>query len=199
MNNYVIISGSTQQKSQSSRLSTVIKSLIDTIDIESHIALIDLAEIKHQEWNKEFWGDEIPCPEWKKTSAILAKSDAIIFVVPEWHGMIPPALMNLLILSERNELSHKPALIVSVSAGNGGAYTVAQLKGFYSKNNRLCFIPDHVIIRNIRDKEFDGDKNSAEDYERLTYSLSILKAYIPGLAHVRQCGVLDYDTWPYGM
>ncbi|AUX91789.1 NADPH-dependent FMN reductase [Mixta gaviniae] len=199
MNNYVIISASTRQESQSSRLSQVIHSLIDTLDPDSMTHIIDLSAVKHMEWNSEFWSDNIPCPNWKTTSAILDASSAIIIVVPEWHGMIPPALLNLFVLAERNELAHKPALIVSISAGSGGAYTVAQLKGFCTKNNRLCFIPEHVIVRQVRDKAFKGDENSADDHERLVYGLNVLKAYIPGFAQVRQSGVLDYDTWPYGM
>lgn len=199
MNSYAIISGSSRQQSQSSRLSKIIRSFIDTVDVDAHTDLIDLAEIKHQEWNSDFWSDEIPCPNWKKTSDILEKSSAIIFVVPEWHGMIPPALVNLLVLSERNELAHKPALIVSVSGGSGGAYPVAQLKGFCTKNNRICFIPDHVVVRNVGGKAFDGDENSVVDSERLLYSLHVLKAYIPGLAHVRQSDILDHNKWPYGM
>ncbi|MNC21466.1 NADPH-dependent FMN reductase [compost metagenome] len=113
--------------------------------------------------------------------------------------MVPPALTNLLILAERHELAHKPALIVSISSGNGGAYVVSHLKANGSKNNRLCFIPDHVIIRNIRSKSFKGDDGSAGDYARLKYATDVLKAYIPALQQVRESGVLDYETWPYGM
>ncbi|WP_431224301.1 NADPH-dependent FMN reductase [Serratia sp. L9] len=199
MNNYVIISGSSRENSQSSRLSHIINTMIAAVDVDAHTDVIDLAETRHQEWNNAFWEKEIPCSNWKKTSHKLAESSAVIFVVPEWHGMVPPALMNLLVLAERNELAHKPALIVSISGGSGGANPVAQLKGFCAKNNRICFIPDHVIVRNVRSKSFNGNEDSAGDEARLSYALSVLKAYIPGLDQVRQSGVLDFETWPYGM
>lgn len=199
MNNYTIISSSTRKNSESLRVSKVIQSIIHENDLDSVINILNLAEIKHMEWNESFWEEEVPCAEWKNTSKLLTSSSAIIFVVPEWHGMIPPALLNLLILSERNELAHKPALIVGVSSGTGGAYIVSQLKGHYSKNNRLCFIPEQVIIRNVRTKLFNGDENSEGDYARLQYATAVLKAYIPALRQVRDSGVLDYKSWPYGM
>lgn len=199
MSNYTIVSSSTRINSESLRVSKVIKSIIHESDPSSTVSILNLAETKHMEWNESFWGEEIPCAEWKNTSKLLMSSSAFIFVVPEWHGMIPPALLNLLILAERNELAHKPALIVSVSSGTGGAYVVSQLKSHCSKNNRLCFIPEQVVIRNVRNKLFNGDENSEGDYARLSYAAAVLKAYIPALLQVREAGVLDFESWPYGM
>jgi chromate reductase len=199
MNNYAIISGSSREGSQSSRLSYKIQHFIETLDHDSQTDLIDLSVTKHQEWNNEFWGEKIPCPSWQKTSNTLAKASAIVIVVPEWHGMAPPALINLFMLAEHNEFSHKPALIVGVSSGNGGAYPVAQLRGFSSKNTKICFIPEHVIVRNVKDKRFEGDDFSQYDQDRLLYSLTVLKAYIPGFDQVRSSGILDYKKWAYGM
>lgn len=198
MNNYVIISSSTRENSQSLRIANEIKNLLSTIDNNPQIELIDLSITHHQEWNNDFWKETIPCPVWKETSQKLIQCNAIIFIVPEWHGMIPPALMNFLILIERNELAHKPALIVSISGGNGGAYPIVMLKGFCSKNNRICFIPDHIIVRNINEISFE-EKVDNDVKERLCYSLEMLKAYIPALELVRKNAVLDYKSWPYGM
>ncbi len=199
MNKYVIISASTRSKSESLRLSGILEALIRSEDPEAVTNILNLAVVRHMDWNEQFWGEEIPCPEWKRSSAMLHSASAFIFVVPEWHGMVPPALTNLLILAERHELAHKPALIVSISSGNGGAYVVSQLKANGSKNNRLCFIPDHVIIRNIKNKAFNGDDDSSGDFARLKYATNVLKAYIPALQLVRESGVLDFETWPYGM
>ncbi|MDR0806724.1 MAG: NAD(P)H-dependent oxidoreductase [Enterobacteriaceae bacterium] len=196
MNKYVIVSCSSRENNQSSRVAAVINNLIIETDGKAQTEIIDLAKTKYQEWNNACWGKDIPCKYWRQGSKILAESDGIIFVVPEWHGMIPPALSNLLILAERNELAHKPALIVSISGGSGGAYPMAQLKGFSNKNNRLCYIPDHVIIRNVSKKALMPEDN---DYKHLLYSLSILSAYMSALTSVRNSGVVDYDSWPYGM
>ncbi|CDG21526.1 putative oxidoreductase [Xenorhabdus poinarii G6] len=198
MNNYVIVSSSTRENSQSIRVAHTIKKLLSNIDNDANIELIDLAIIHHQEWSNEFWKEAIPCPAWRETSRKLTYCNAIIFVVPEWHGMIPPALMNFLVLIERNELAHKPALIVSISSGNGGTYPIVMLKGFCSKNNRICFIPDHIVVRHVSDITFENDLD-CDVSARLCYSLGMLKAYIPALELVRQNAVLDYETWPYGM
>ncbi|HFO2533759.1 TPA: NADPH-dependent FMN reductase [Yersinia enterocolitica] len=196
MNKYVIVSCSSRENNKSSKVAATINGLIYETDNEAQIKIIDLEKIKLQEWSNACWGKDIPCDYWRQSSQILAESEGIIFVVPEWHGMIPPSLCNLLILAERNELAHKPALIISISSGSGGAYPIAQLKGFSSKNNRLCYIPDHVILRHINSKDL-AQQN--DDRERLLYSLNVLKAYIPALASVRNSGVLDFENWPYGM
>ena len=49
----------------------------------------------------------------------------------------------------RFQLGHKPALIVTVSSADGGAYPVAELRMSSYKNNRICYLPEHVILRNV--------------------------------------------------
>ena len=55
-------------------------------------------------------------------SGKLLKSDGFIFVIPEYGGMATPISKNFFLHCNKGELSHKPALIVSISSGNGGSY-----------------------------------------------------------------------------
>ncbi|MCV5978616.1 NAD(P)H-dependent oxidoreductase, partial [Escherichia coli] len=80
-------------------------------------------------------------------------------MTPEWHGMATPALKNFLLLTTANELAHKPALLVSVSVSINGVYPISELRMTGSKNNHVCFLPDHLIVRKS-DKLIDQDANS---------------------------------------
>ena len=68
-------------------------------------------------------------------------------MTPEWNGMATPAIKNFFLYFSSSVLFHKPALIVTVSAGHGGAYPVIELRSSGYKNTKLCYIPEHVIIR----------------------------------------------------
>ena len=69
-----------------------------------------------------------------------------------------------------------------------------------SKNNYICWIPDHVIVRDVED--FLNEINSGkENYtsQKLEYALTILLGYAAALVQVRNSGELDYQRFPYGM
>ena len=86
----------------------------------------------------------------------LYACDAVVFIVPEWGGMIPPALVNLLLLSANGSanglpLGHKPAFAIGVSASGGGSNPISLLKGYAAKNSHLTWLPLHAIIQNVGD------------------------------------------------
>jgi hypothetical protein len=89
-----------------------------------------------------------------------------------------------------------------VSAGTGGSYPVTELRISSYKNTRLCYIPDHVIVRNVG-QMLHGD-NPCEEHDqalrgRITYSLCLLVEYAKALRLVRASGVIDLKAFPYGM
>jgi NAD(P)H-dependent FMN reductase len=116
--------------------------------------------------------------------------------------MVPPGLKNFLLLCSASEVGHKPALIVSVSSGIGGSYPIAELRVSSYKNNRIVYIPEHVIVRNVADV-LHGDVPSGERDEstraRLRYAIRILGEYARALASVRESGAIDHKTFPFGM
>ena len=87
-------------------------------------------------------GMEADCPR-------VAEFDELVVMSPEWSGMVPAGLKNFFLLCGADHLAHKPGLIVGVSASLGGSYPIAELRTSSYKNTRLCYIPDHVIVRNV--------------------------------------------------
>lgn len=202
MSNYVIISGSTRAKSNSSKVANYLKNRLNTIDQESKTDILDLSKANIPNWHEGFWADKIPDDNWAKASALIIAADGLIIVSPEWNGMVPPALMNVFLLTSRSELAHKPGLIVTLSASTGGAYPVAELRSYGAKNNQLCYIPDHVIIRDANHVlNSDNSESDNDNYlrQRIDYSLKMLKVYTDAFITIRQSDVIDLESYPYGM
>jgi len=70
------------------------------------------------------------------------------------------------------------------------------------KNTRICYIPDHVIVRNVG-QVLRGDQ-AADEYAsslraRIEYSLRVLLEYAAALRQVRESGVIDLNRFPCGM
>ena len=166
--------------------------------------LIDLAGNPLPLWDQDLWTDNDP--RWQKAWAPLARElaacDGFVVVSPEWGGMVPPGLKNLLLIAGA-EFAHKPAAIVAVSAGTGGAYPVAELRMSGYKNNHICFIPEHVIIRDVANvmNDHEAAVQSPDAYmrQRLEYTLAVLLEYAGALRQVRESGVLKLKEYPYGM
>jgi hypothetical protein len=111
-------------------------------------------------------------------------------------------LKNFFLLCDRQVLAHKPALIVTVSAGLGGSYPVAELRMSSYKNTRLCYVPDHVIVRNVGQVlhgETPGDEHDAALRRRIDYNARLLLEYAKALVAVRRSGLMDLDAYPFGM
>ena len=119
--------------------------------------------------------------------------------------MVPAALKNFFLLwAATGELSHKPALPCAVSAGEGGAYVISELRMSSYKNNRLCWIPEQLIARQVKSIcNSDVMQNDAQRHEafatRSRYALDLLLAYSRALTSVRGSGVIDHDTYMNGM
>lgn len=156
-------------------------------------------------WDQRVWEND---PEWNSIltplKEQLASSDGFVFVVPEYHGQVPAGLKNFFLLFSKYELGHKPALIVTVSSADGGSYPVAELRMSSYKNNRICYIPDHLIIRHVEkvlnDNPQDND-SSADGYfrERIEWNLQLLKEYAVALRQVRASGIIHNDKFKNGM
>lgn len=199
-----VISGSHRNGSESGKIARhVQQQLASSADVSSTYTL-DLADNPLPLWDPEVWQ---PSEKWERVwspiSAELRASDAFVIIAPEWGGMVPAGLKNFFLLCSRGELAHKPALIVGVSASTGGAYPIAELRMSSYKNTYLCYIPDHVIVRNVRSLLNDPEAPQSPDderiRERLRYALSMLLQYGKALQHVRASGVADLAKYPYGM
>ena len=199
--NLTIISGSHRKNSQSTRVSHIMKQRVEALGHFDEVQVLDLADNPLPLWDESIWeGSE----EWKTLlkpwRATLKASDAFIVVTPEWNGMVPAALKNFFLIFGAIQLGHKPALITSISSSIGGTYPVQELRSSSYKNNRICYIPEHLIIRNV-ETLLTGDKPEEDEYygARIDYNLNLLNEYSKALKLVRDSGVVDHKTWSNGM
>ncbi|UCB55556.1 MAG: NAD(P)H-dependent oxidoreductase [Thiotrichales bacterium] len=199
-----IISGSHRDPSQSEKVARYVE---QTLQQEQGVDtwLYTLANNPLPLWDQSLWEDNA---EWNERLAPirdrLTSSDGFIIVSPEWHGQVPAGLKNFFLLFNRFELGHKPAMIVTVSSADGGSYPVAELRMSSYKNNRICYIPEHVIVRNVEkvlnDKAEDNDQ-AADAYfrERISWALAILKGYAQALKPMRESVQVHHDKFGNGM
>ena len=200
-----IISGSHRNPSQSEKIGKYIKDLFKNEFSDIDPFLYSLADNPLPLWDESIWESD---ETWTKRLAPLkeqfSESDAFVIIAPEWHGQVPSGLKNLFLMFNRFEFGHKPAFIVSVSSGDGGAYPVAELRMSSYKNNRLCYIPEQLIIRNVEkvfnDKAEDNDEKSDSYYkERLNWCLNILLGYGKALKSMRNETEIHNDKFSNGM
>lgn len=143
-----IISGSHRSPSQSEKVANYLRSRLIKAGVETWV--FPLANNPLPLWDQSIWeGNKAWTERLKPLQQELIECDGFIVISPEWHGQVPSGLKNFFLLFSRAELGHKPALLVAVSSGDGGAYPIAELRMSSYKNNRICYIPEHLILRNV--------------------------------------------------
>ncbi len=200
-----IISGSHRNNSQSIKVAGYIeKRLLDT-QLAGETYLFSLAGNPLPLWDESIWeGDEGWQALLDPISRELNSCDGFVVIAPEYHGQVPAGLKNFFLLW-KHEVSHKPALIVAVSSADGGAYPVAELRMSSYKNNRICYIPEQLILRNVEtilnDKGDEKTNPEADNYfrERIDWVLPQLIEYAKALKQVRDSGVTQTDKFGNGM
>ena len=201
-----IICGSHRPDSQSGKVARYIEKALLEYKLCETTWLYDLGGNPLPLWDESIWaGDE----QWQQTLAPLSEElsacDGFVVVAPEWHGMAPAGLKNFFLMwTAGGELAHKPALIVTVSTADGGSYPVAELRMSSYKNSRICYLPEHLIIRYV-DTVFnaDPDQNNAgaQEYfeQRLAYCLEMLREYALAFRQIRASGKTSLATFTSGM
>jgi NAD(P)H-dependent FMN reductase len=201
-----IICGSHRPVSESGKVSRYIEKALVEQGLCDETWLFDLGGNPLPLWDEGIWsGDE----QWQQTLAPLSEQlhscDAFVIVSPEYHGMAPAGLKNFLLMwTAGGEVAHKPALLVTVSVADGGSYPIAELRMSSYKNNRICYLPEHLIIRFV-DTVFNDDpaknKDSAQEYfeARLTYCLEMLREYGLAFRQIRASGKASLENYSSGM
>ncbi len=204
-----IVSGSHRKPSQSMKVAKYIQHDLLDKQLCDEVEILDLSG-DFTSWPIPLWDEGIWDGEqhWvdllTPISKNLASSDAFVIISPEYHGQVPAALKNFFLMWSKGELSHKPAMLVAVSSADGGAYPIAELRMSSYKNNRICYIPEQMIIRNVEAVLNDDPKDndtSADTYfrGRITFNLTILKEYAVALKQVRDSGVTFNPDYKNGM
>ena len=195
-----IIATSHRQKSQSQRISHILRLILNRFNTNLDLYSLDLGETNLPLWTPDKKnGDGIWGNTWKIISKNLNESDGFIFVVPEYGGMATPSAKNLFLLCGEGELTHKPGLIVSVSSGDGGAYPIADLRSFSYKNTHIMWIPENIIIRNVEQYNPGFHGNSIPEWldRRVNYTLKLLLEYALNMQPLR--GLINRKDFGNGM
>ena len=200
-----IISGSHRNPSQSEKVARYLEKAMKQQFDDVEPWVYSLADNPLPLWDQSVWEND---EDWNQRLAPiqqqLSESDAFVIIAPEWHGQVPSGLKNFFLLFNRFELGHKPALIVTVSSADGGAYPVAELRMSSYKNNRICYIPEHVIVRHVENvlNDNEADNNPEADAyfrERIAWALDLLVGYATALSYMRQKTQIHHDKFGNGM
>lgn len=189
----LIVSASQRQESQSARLAGEMNKRF----FGGAADLLDLASKPLPEWD----GTGFDNPAVLAVKARAAAADALVLVVPEWNGMAPSAVKNLFLWLGATELAHKPALLVAVSAGTGGAYVINEMRTSSYKNSRLLYLPEHLLYRGAEDLWTAETSSKSDTYlhERSAYAVNLLKAYAQALVPVRKLAIETMAEFANGM
>ncbi|MAL79627.1 MAG: NADPH-dependent oxidoreductase [Sneathiella sp.] len=184
-----IIVGSVREKSESGRIAEYVGKLLQKLAPDVGIEMFRLRDLDVPLWHEDKWvaGSEMQA-FWKPISERLKACDGFVVISPEWAGMAPAHLKNFLLMCDGGELAHKPAQLIGVSSGMGGAYPIAELRMSGYKNNFLMWLPDHMILRHVV-KLFASEPPTALDEEltaRMEYGLEFLLETAKAMGPVRE-------------
>jgi hypothetical protein len=199
---FAIVTGSHRKEAQSLKVGAWIAAELPSIVPGAQADVISLSGNPLPLWDEDTLAN--PPPFLTGMLATLRAAHALVVVVPEWNGTAPAGLKNFFHYVGTAEVGHKPGLPVGVSAGNGGMYPVAEVRAGGTKNNRLCWIPESIIVRNVNGNlNTPGTEGASKEdtyiRKRLHYSLRVLHQYAIALGAVRSSGVIDHATWPHGL
>ncbi|WP_221801814.1 NADPH-dependent FMN reductase [Oceanobacter mangrovi] len=189
-----IVSTAHRPDSQSLRVSQVLKDEF----LQGNADIIDLYADALPMWD----GVTAATDNVSKTLQTIDQADALIFVIPEWHGMAPAGLKNLLLwCGAQQQMAHKPVLLVGISAAVGGAFVIAEVRSSGYKNTRLVFTPEHLILRGVGDLWKEEGSASGEEYlsKRTRFAVEQLLDYATALKPIRSKLVAAQAEFGNGM
>lgn len=190
-----LIAGSSQQNSQSAKVAYWLAASLQRRGCETSVIELGQQPLP-------LWPEADSNGVWPAISATLRSADALVVISPEWHGMASPALKNLFMYAGRAELAHKPALLVGVSGGQGGSYPLAELRASSYKNCRICYLPEHLIVRNVEQVMNPGEPTSEDDLRiraRADWAMDLLLDYAEALAPLHARHRNPPTEWMNGM
>lgn len=194
----MIVAGSHTEQSQSARTANFLKrrSIELMLCAPTDVLVHDLGCDPLPFWTPSERGKQIPHEDF------LQASTALILISPDWHGMATPAIKNWFYHLPAQALEHKPVLLCGVSAGDGGAYPVMDMRAYSFKNFRPCYLPEQLIIRKVREEFLDDAPSLAErsvSFQRADYCLRLLNTYASGFEDIRKQLPERSSTFAYGI
>lgn len=193
-----IVSGSQLEGSQSARVAGVLKSRLLALEVcgQGDCQIQDLGTDPLPLWDKTAGSELMPQADF------IRRADGLILISPDWHGMATPALKNWFYFLPDQAIEHKPVLLCGVSAGQGGLYPVMDLRAHSFKNFRPCYLPEHLLIRQVKSHFLHADPTTDEQamlLARTDYCLLLLQAYAAGFQQIRRVLPERHPAFSYGM
>lgn len=156
--NILIISASSRDNSNSLKLASwLIKNEFNKNN-EVETSLLDLSLFPKllSHYGKEQDKDPELLVQKEQVLSMLYHCDAVVVIAPEWGGMLPPALVNLFLLTANGSagglpLGHKPAFAIGVSSSGGGGNVISLMKAYVAKNSHLVWMPLHAVVQNVEE------------------------------------------------
>ncbi len=198
---YYIINGSHQTKSQSAKVAAYLQNYLNEQKMVVATDIIHLHQMPIPIWTKELWTESEVSNQVQPLLDRIAKADAYIIITPEYNGQATPLIKNFFLVAKG--LAHKPAMLVSVSAGRSGSYPIAELRAFSHKNTQLLYVPEHIIVHNVNkvlNHQLIEEENVEDTYikRRIQYALEQLIVYTKCMKDLRKEIVIS-EKYPYGM
>lgn len=202
MAHIVLISGSHRTASETGRVADYLAARL----VQNHGVSADVLKLDGNPlplWDEQAWQPESALAhQFAPFADRLKKADGLVVLTPEWAGMAAAALKNFMLYTHESMVGHKPALLVSVSAGTGGSYPIVELRTSSYKNNKIAYLPEHLIVRNVTNV-MKGETPANKDDEyirgRADFALNILVRYAGALKSVRADGSMFNEKYPFGM
>lgn len=199
----MVVGGSHRQKSESSRVAEYVAADLARIDSTLVVDSFSLSGNPLPLWDESVWQETSSLAAlWQPIRDRMRQAHAFVFVAPEWAGMVPPGLKNLLLFTSSQEVGHKPVLLIGVSANRGGSYPLSELRTSGYKNNRLLVIPEQILVQDVADMlvgESPANKRDAWIRKRITFANRLLLEYGKAVGSIRASGLTDNADFPYGM
>jgi len=190
-----IISGSTRQKSSSLNVSRYIQTQLEQTE-DTEVSIFNLAE-----YDLPMWSEETDVTQLASQKEQLQQADGFVFVVPEWHGMAPPAVKNLFFLFS-GVFRHKPAYLVGISSGTGGRYPIPEMRMSTYKNSFINYLPVNAIIDRVNKVISEQGEYIAETEfvrNRVDEGVNLLVEYSKAFANIRQSEIVQEKRFPNGV
>lgn len=200
---YVIISGSHRENSQSEKVSQWLSQQLESRG--NKVRVLSLANSPFPLWDESFWQAGSDLQKFMQpTLDLLSAAEGLVIVSPEWGGMVPAGIKNLLLFLGHHTVGHKPCLLVGISAIRGGSYPIAELRMSGYKNTKLNYIPDHLIIREVESVMNDDsleseDKNDVYIKKRALFTLDVLGVYTKAFVSIREQKQIFNEDYKFGM
>lgn len=174
-----VLLGTARKGRKSERVARYIMDVLTQRD-DAEYQLVDVRDHNHG----------VTIPPWEKNEStapwrnIVSRSDAFVFVVPEYnHGY--PGELKMLLDQEVQGYSGKPVVLAGVSKGElGGARVIEHIQPVLSELG-LVYIPYPIRFANV-EKLFSDEGTITDDaYERrVNRAVDNLHTYIHALAGI---------------